>query len=98
MLNFNNQGFTGRGMGGGGNRLRDGSCLGINPGGGAGRGLAQRPNGPSRLDARSCGFFRRFLTKGDYAGTPPRSGLDWIRAAIDDLQQQINQLKNTSGK
>ena len=95
MPRFNNclsgQRGGGNGMGGYGMRLRDGSCQAR----GLGQGNFQSPfrniSGP--------GFFNRLFAgrnSTNNASTTP--GTEELLSAIRGLQQQIDELKNQSGK
>lgn len=87
----------GMGRGGQRNRFRDGSCLGSGQGRGAGRGLGE--GGESQpVSSSGRGFFCRFPGDPNEAGSPARSTLDWIRSAFNDLQRQIDALRNPSAK
>jgi hypothetical protein len=79
---------AGPGMGGFGMRLRDGSCQGQGLGQGNRLSQSQNASGP--------GFFNRFFTGGNSANST--SGAKELLSAIKDLQQQIDELKNQSGK
>ena len=85
---------SGRGNGAGGGygmRLRDGSCQGQGAGRGNRTGLSQ--NAPGR------GFFTRFFQSENPIGrTSATTGTEELLSAIKDLQQQINDLKDQSGK
>ena len=89
----------GMGRGGNGKRFRDGSCADFGQYQAKGRGSALCPNWPRQSNnGRAPNFVDRFLGNGRQAGSPTGSGLDWIKSAIDDLQRQINELRNLSGK
>lgn len=94
MLSNNNcwSGRRGNGTGGGnGMRLRDGSCQGQGPGRGNRTGLPQ--------NAAGRGFFTRFFQSENPIGrTSATTGTEELLSAIKDLQQQINDLKDQSGK
>ncbi len=88
----------GQGGGAGGGRGRGTNCQGNGPGFGFGAGniggIGQAPAGQ-----RNPGFFRRFclgLTDPSGATTNTRRG--GILSAIDDLQRQIDSLKNATDK
>lgn len=95
MLRFNNC-FSGRrGRGNAtrafGMRLRDGSCQGQGSGQENRMGQSQNASGP--------GFFNRFFAGGNLpTGTSSTAGTEGLLSAIKDLQQQIDDLKNQSGK
>ena len=98
MLSINNcwsgRRGSGRGNGAGGGygmRLRDGSCQGQGAGQENRAGLSQNAPGP--------GFFKRFFkSENPLSRTSATSGTEALLSAIKDLQQQINDLKNQSGK
>ena len=81
----------GNGMGGNGMRLRDGSCQGQSLGQGNRMGQSRSASGP--------GFFDRFFTGANPAnGTSTAPVTDSLLSTIKGLQQQIDELKNQSGK
>ena len=93
---------TGNGMGAGqgrgaeGGRGRGANCRGNGLGFGAANatGFGQNP-----AAQRNPGFFRRFcLGLTDQPGTTTNTGLGGILSAIDDLQRQIDSLKNSTDK
>jgi hypothetical protein len=97
MQRFNNSFSGGRGkgtgnkMGGYGMRLRDGSCQG--------QGLGQGNRLRQFSNASGPGFFNRFFTGGNSMDrTSSTPGAGELLSAIKDLQQQIDDLKNQSGK
>jgi hypothetical protein len=78
-------------MGGYGMRLRDGSCQGQSLGQGNRMGQPRSASGP--------GFLDRFLTGANSAnGVSTAPGIESLLSAITDLKQQIDALKNQSGK
>lgn len=78
-------------MGGYAMRLRDGSCQG--------RGLTQESAMVQSENASGPGFFNRFFSNENPAKrTSTASGTQELLSAIKDLQQQIDELKNQSGK
>ena len=110
MLQLNNGKSGGRGMGQGRNqgmmggngrglRLRDGSCNYSSQDRGMGRGQGMY-NGGNNSGGMSSGrgFGGRFFGNGSNSGSRMFSGFSWIRSAIEDLQQQIDRLRNPSGK
>lgn len=95
MLLFNNcmsgRRSKGNGMGGYGMRLRDGSCQARGWGQGGFQSPFQNTTGP--------GFFNRLFAGGNStnrASTTP--GAQELLSAIKSLQQQVDELKNQSGK
>ena len=88
----------GQGCGAGGGRGRGANCQGNGPGFGFGAGnvggIGQAPAGP-----RNPGFFRRFcLGLTDPSGVTTNTRRGEILSAIDDLQRQIDTLKNATDK
>jgi len=82
---------AGTGMGGYGMRRRDGSCQGL----GLGQGSRMNPS----ANASGPGFFNRFFTGGSSMNsTSSTPGANELLSAIKYLQQQIDELKNQSGK
>ncbi len=86
---------TGRGMGGMGGMGsgRQGACLREGTGSGYGRGTG---NGPCRLDgsAGRRGFFGGFQNDRPINSNADQSQISRLQSSIDDLQQQIAELKN----
>lgn len=88
----------GQGCGAGGGRGRGTNCQGNGPGFGFGAGniggIGQAPAGQ-----RNPGFFRRFyLGLREPTGRMADTRCGGILSAIDDLQRQIDVLKNSIGK
>ena len=113
MTRFNNGNPTGKGIGrgsgtGGGNgRGRGANCLGNGQGIGQGNsqgfgpGFGRRALGLDRTQPieRDPGFFRRVclgITGQDFPADNNR--INGFKSAIDDLQRQIDNLKDLSGK
>ena len=95
MLRFNNCFFgrrdRGNATGGFGTRRRDGSCQG--------QGLGQENRMGQSQNASGPGFFNRFFAGGNLPNrTSSTLGTEGLLSAIKDLQQQIDDLKNQSGK
>ena len=86
---------TGRGMGGMGgmDSGRQGACLRDGTGSGYGRGPG---NGPCRLDgtAGRRGFFSWFQNDRPINSNADQSQISRLQSSIDDLQQQIAELKS----
>ena len=95
MRRFNNgmsgQRGRGNGIGGYGMRLRDGSCQG--------RGLGQGNFQSPFRNTSGPGFFNRlFAGRNSTNSAPSPLGTEALLSAIRGLQQQIDELKNQSGK
>ena len=72
-------------------RLRDGSCQGQGLGQGKRMGQSRSASGP--------GFLDRFFAGGNPTNAASTaSGTEALLSAIKDLKQQIDALKNQSGK
>lgn len=114
MPRFNNgmPGRNGGGFGMG-NGTGNGMAAGQEKGAGGGRGRRANCRddglgfraakatgfGQSPVAQRNPGFFRRFcLGLTDQPGTTTNPGLGGILSAIDDLQHQIDALKNSTDK
>ncbi|WP_153110879.1 hypothetical protein [Propionivibrio limicola] len=100
MSRFNNQGLGQQKMGGGRGRcLRDASGMssGRNRGQGqrAGQcnGLGQRGQFSGAGRTQGQGMFGRFLGLTGQRQNMGMFSTDWINSAIEDLQQQINNLR-----
>lgn len=89
---------AGLGRGAGGGRGRGANCRGNGPGFGFGTG--NNPGiGQAQVAQRNPGFFRRFcLGLTEQPGSATNTRLGGIQSVIDDLQRQINALKNSTDK
>lgn len=101
MTRFNNQGFGKQRMGGGSGRcLRDASCMSMGRGagqqreGGQSNGFGRRNQLGQSGSGESQGRFEKCLNISGQGRNSEQSPANWLSSAIDNLQQQINDLKN----